>query len=121
MDHAHFEETKTGLGLIDIPVSNTGYLPIMKPLGEGSIHEWLKRMRIDVKGSLILSSAFLPHASSQAVYVHMSTGGCHICPMPANSSYPISKLTAAKLMEHFTSGIQKFERTVFTQELLQPR
>ncbi|KAL5405964.1 hypothetical protein PMIN06_010972 [Paraphaeosphaeria minitans] len=96
-----FESISKALGKIDIVISNTGYLPDTKPIAEADVEEWFKGMIINVKGTLNLAKAFLNYATEKLTSVHVSTGGCHIEPMPANSAYTVSKLAAARLMEYF--------------------
>ncbi|KPM41108.1 hypothetical protein AK830_g5452 [Neonectria ditissima] len=96
-----FEGVSEAFGKIDILISNAGYLPDTKPIAEADIEEWFRGMTINVKGTLILSKAFLKYGSKSPTLVHVSTGGCHIAPMPANSAYAVSKMAAAKMMEYF--------------------
>ncbi|KAF7550911.1 hypothetical protein G7Z17_g5389 [Cylindrodendrum hubeiense] len=99
--HEAFEDISEALGKIDILISNAGYLPDTKPIAEADVEEWVRGMTINVKGNLILSQAFLKNASDNPTFVHVSTGGCHIAPMPANSAYAVSKMAAARMMEYF--------------------
>jgi NAD(P)-dependent dehydrogenase (short-subunit alcohol dehydrogenase family) len=96
-----FGSASKALGRIDIVISNAGYLPDTKPIAEADVEEWFKGMTINVKGTLNLAKAFLNYAAEEPTFVHVSTGGCHIDPMPANSAYAVSKLAAARLMEYF--------------------
>ena len=96
-----FESISKALGKIDIVISNAGYLPDTKPIAEADVEEWFRGMIINVKGTLNLAKAFLKYATDKPTFVHVSTGGCHIEPMPANSAYAVSKLAAARLMEYF--------------------
>ncbi|OBT95618.1 hypothetical protein VE01_05898 [Pseudogymnoascus verrucosus] len=95
-----FEGIEKALGKVDILVSNAGYLPDTKPIAECNVEEWFRGMTVNVKGNLILSKAFLKHAAENPIFVHVSTGGCHIPPMPANSAYAVSKMAAARMMEY---------------------
>ncbi|KAH6613061.1 hypothetical protein C7974DRAFT_322247 [Boeremia exigua] len=95
-----FKGASDALGKIHIVIGNAGYLPDMKPIAQADTEEWFKGMTINVKGTLNLAKAFLHHAAESPTFVHVSTGGCHIDPMPANSAYAVSKLAAARLMEY---------------------
>lgn len=95
-----FEGIEKALGKVDILVSNAGYLPDTKPIVECDVEEWFRGMTVNVKGNLILSKAFLKHAAENPTFVHVSTGGCHIPPMPANCAYAVSKMAAAKMAEY---------------------
>ena len=96
-----FESVSTVLGKIHIVISNAGYLSDTEPIAEADVEAWFKGMTINFKGTLNLCKAFLNYASEKPTFVHVSTGGCHIEPMPANSGYSVSKLAAARLMEYF--------------------
>ena len=96
-----FEGASKALGKIDIVIGNAGYLPDTKPIAQADAEEWFKGMTVNVKGTLNLAKAFLNYAAEKPTFVHVSTGGCHIEPMPANSGYAVSKLAAARLMEYF--------------------
>jgi NAD(P)-dependent dehydrogenase (short-subunit alcohol dehydrogenase family) len=96
-----FQEITQAFGEIDVLVSNAGYLPDIKPISESNVEECFQGMTINVKGNLILAKAFLKYGSEKPTFVHVSTGGCHIAPMPSNSAYAVSKLAAAKMIEYF--------------------
>ncbi|KAI4952342.1 hypothetical protein J4E91_002811 [Alternaria rosae] len=96
-----FESASKALGKIHVVIGNAGYLPDTKPIAQADPEEWFKGMTINVKGTLNLARAFLNYAAEKPTFVHVSTGGCHIEPMPANSGYAVSKLAAARLMEYF--------------------
>ncbi|CEI67659.1 hypothetical protein FVEN_g9478 [Fusarium venenatum] len=96
-----FEGVSKAFGEIDILISNAGYLPDTKPMAEADVEEWFKGMTMNVKGTLILSKVFLKYASKNPTFVHVSTSGCHIAPMPKNSAYAVSKMAAARMMEYF--------------------
>ncbi|CAN9325051.1 unnamed protein product [Alternaria alternata] len=96
-----FEGASKALGKIDIVIGNAGYLPDTKPIAQADTEEWFRGMTINVKGTLNLTKYFLQYAAEKPTFVHVSTGGCHIEPMPANSGYAVSKMAAARLMEYF--------------------
>jgi NAD(P)-dependent dehydrogenase (short-subunit alcohol dehydrogenase family) len=96
-----FESASKALGKIHIVIGNAGYLPDTKLIAQADTEEWFKGMTINVQGTLNLAKAFLNYAAEKPTFVHVSTGGCHIEPMPTNSGYAVSKLAAARLMEYF--------------------
>lgn len=96
-----FDGASTALGRIHIVISNAAYLPDTKPVVQADIEEWFKGMTVNVMGTLNLAKAFIEYAAEKPTFVHVSTGACHIEPMPTNSAYAVSKLAAAKLMEYF--------------------
>lgn len=88
-------------GKIDILVSNAGYMSDLEPLATGSIAEWWKGMEINLKGNIILTQAFLRHASPTPVFIALSTAGAHLPAIPGGfSSYSVSKLALVKMMEY---------------------
>ncbi|KAB2099501.1 hypothetical protein AG0111_0g12363 [Alternaria gaisen] len=96
-----FEGASKALGKIDIVIGNAGYLPDTKPIAQADTEEWFRGMTTNVKGTPNLTKSFLQYAAEKPTFVHVSTGGCHIEPMPANSGYAVSKMAAARLMEYF--------------------
>jgi NAD(P)-dependent dehydrogenase (short-subunit alcohol dehydrogenase family) len=53
-----------------------------------------------VKGSLLVTRAFLEKAASEAVLISISAGLAYISPMAGFSSYSSSKLASAKFFEY---------------------
>ncbi|KAI9854447.1 MAG: hypothetical protein M1813_001241 [Trichoglossum hirsutum] len=87
---------------VDIFVNNAAYLPDPVPAKDASVDEWWRGYEINVKGSLILTQAFLRAAASEdAVLINVSTAGVHVPVqhLPKLSSYGSSKLAAVKLFE----------------------
>jgi NAD(P)-dependent dehydrogenase (short-subunit alcohol dehydrogenase family) len=108
-----FEATKKEFGPVDILVSNAGYLPDVVPLAETSVDEFWKGMEINLKGSLILSQAFLGHASENPIMISINTAGAHVPPlMPGMGGYAVSKIAASKLMDYL--GLENPNMRVMT-------
>lgn len=54
-----------------------------------------------MKGNYLLAREFLPFAAARdAVLLHISSGVCHIPPMPGLSSYAPSKLASNRFFEY---------------------
>ena len=87
---------------IDVLVHNAGYLPDVEPVSTTPVTEWWRGFEINVKGSFIVTQAFLKHAAKDAVLVNMTTGVAHLPTFPHYSSYAASKLAAVK----FFNGVQ---------------
>ena len=84
---------------IDVLVHNAGYLPDVEPIATSTLAEWWRGFEINVKGSYIVSKAFLKHAAENAVVVNMTTGVAHLLAMLDYSSYAASKMGALKFFE----------------------
>ncbi|RDW58475.1 hypothetical protein BP5796_12405 [Coleophoma crateriformis] len=80
-----------------------GYLPDAQPISEADVEEWSRGMTINVKGNLIVAKYFLKYSSEKPTFVHVSAGGGHMPPLPSHSSYAVSKLAAAKMMEYLAA------------------
>ncbi|KAH0555671.1 hypothetical protein GP486_006383 [Trichoglossum hirsutum] len=88
---------------VDIFVNNAAYLPDPTPAKDASVDEWWRGYEVNVKGSLILTQAFLNTAvSKDAVLINVSTAGVHVPVqyLPGLSSYSSSKLAAVKLFDY---------------------
>ena len=76
-----FAETEKEFGPVDILVSNAAYLPDVEPLATANVDEFFRGFEVNVKGTLILSQAFLKHASEKSTLISINTGGAHVGPM----------------------------------------
>ncbi|PQE21494.1 short chain dehydrogenase protein [Rutstroemia sp. NJR-2017a BBW] len=80
----------------------SGYCPKPSPIPSSEEDEWSKGFEINVKGTFLVSRAFLPTAdSSQATFLGI-TSDVSLMPaayLPGLSSYVSSKLAQAKLYE----------------------
>jgi NAD(P)-dependent dehydrogenase (short-subunit alcohol dehydrogenase family) len=76
-----FEKTKEDFGPVDILVSNAAYFPDILPLAKIDVDEFWKGFEVNVKGNLILSQAFLKHASEKPTLISINAGGAHAPPM----------------------------------------
>ena len=84
---------------IDILVHNAGYLPDMEPIAKSELAEWWRGFEVNVKGSFIVTQAFLKNAAEGAVLVNLTTGVAHLPAFPEYSSYATSKLGGIKFFE----------------------
>jgi NAD(P)-dependent dehydrogenase (short-subunit alcohol dehydrogenase family) len=96
-------QSLSGGRAVDICVSNAGYLPDIVPTRDADIAEWWSGYEINVKGSLIVTQAFLRVAASEnAVLISVSAGAAHmpVTQLPGWSAYVSSKLAAVKVFEY---------------------
>jgi NAD(P)-dependent dehydrogenase (short-subunit alcohol dehydrogenase family) len=99
---------RTSVGVVDVLVSNAGYLPDLGPVKDASLDDWWRGMEVNVRGPLILTRAFLDVAGPNAALLNISSSVAHVPYYPGYSSYASSKLAAAKAFEY----IQKENPTI---------
>jgi NAD(P)-dependent dehydrogenase (short-subunit alcohol dehydrogenase family) len=87
-------------GPIDVLVSNAGYLPDRLPIASSDVEEWWSAYNVNVKGSLLVTRAFLKNAASDAVLLNISAGLAYVPPTFGFSSYATSKVASAKFFEY---------------------
>jgi len=88
------------IGPIDVLVSNAGYLPDKLDIVSTDVEQWWSAYSVNVKGSLLVTRAFLENAASDAVLINISTGLSHMPPMAGFSAYSSSKLASSKFFEY---------------------
>lgn len=87
-------------GTVDILVHNAGYMPDLSPVKGTRLDEWWRDFEINVKGSFIVTQAFLKVASLNATLVNVTAGLVHVQgPLPGYSSYVSSKMASAKFFQ----------------------
>ena len=90
----------TAIGTVDILVNNAGYLPDFAPVKDADLFEWWQGFEINVKGSFIVTQAFLKVASAKATIVNVSAAMVHThAAFPGCSSYISSKMASAKFFQ----------------------
>ncbi|RFU36003.1 hypothetical protein B7463_g320, partial [Scytalidium lignicola] len=96
-----FAGTKEAFGPIDIFISNAAYLSAPQKIKDADIDDYMKGAEINIKGTLIVSQAFLANAAENANYLSISTAGIHVPAVPFGiSGYVSTKLAAAKIVEY---------------------
>ncbi|KAI4121898.1 MAG: hypothetical protein LQ338_006098 [Usnochroma carphineum] len=99
-DQTAIENAFVTFSTVDILVHNAGYMPDLIPVKETRLEEWWRGFEINVKGSFIVTQAFLNVASPDATLVNVTAGLVHIqAPLPGYSSYLSSKLASAKFFQ----------------------
>ncbi len=84
---------------IDVLVHNAGYLPNITPVATADLTEWWQGFEVNIKGSIIVTRAFLKHAAKDAVLIALTTGIVHLPPLLDYSSYGASKLAGLKFFD----------------------
>ncbi|KAH8691549.1 hypothetical protein BGW36DRAFT_388550 [Talaromyces proteolyticus] len=97
---AVFLKVANTFGNIDILVNNAGFQPALQPIKDAKLDDVWEAYEINVKGSIIVTKAFLRHASAKASLINFSTGVAHLPFMPGMSAYGGSKLAATKFFEY---------------------
>jgi len=106
-DKAAIKKAADAIGSWDVIVANAGYLPTSDAIATVDSDEWWKGFEINVKGSAILSQAFLPKKKSGGTIIGYSSGAAFLPPsvpnMVGTSSYSASKLAAARVYEYLAA------------------
>jgi NAD(P)-dependent dehydrogenase (short-subunit alcohol dehydrogenase family) len=102
-----FETTKKDYGLIDVLVSNAGYLNTPGPIASAPLDDYWSTFEINVKGSIIVAQEFLrANAGSQnATFINISSGAGHIPYIPDYSAYAASKMATLRVMEYLSHEV----------------
>ncbi|KAL8700834.1 MAG: hypothetical protein Q9224_000782 [Gallowayella concinna] len=99
-DQQAIEDAFLSFGTVDILVNNAGFMPDLHPIKDSPLNEWWRGFEINVKGSFIVTQAFLKVASPSAALVNITAGLVHIQdPLPGYSSYVSSKTASAKFFQ----------------------
>lgn len=93
-------EAISALGAISVFINNTGYLPHIGSLLGSDIDEWLSGYEVNLKGSFLVTRAFLKNTTEGSVLINISSELAHVPPVPVHSAYGISKLAATKFFEY---------------------
>ncbi|KAH7310699.1 hypothetical protein B0I35DRAFT_358530 [Stachybotrys elegans] len=96
----HFSHIARHFGKIDVLVNNAGYQPDLASIKDTQLDTLWRTYEVNVKGSIIVTKAFLQHANAKAVLINFSTGVAHLPFMPGMAAYGTSKLGAAKFFEY---------------------
>lgn len=87
-----FATVRNDIGLIDVLVSNAGYLPKLGPVKDIPIDEFWKAFEINVKGATTLVQSFLGAAAEDAVLIDINAGFAHV----TIASFPLAPYAASK-------------------------
>jgi len=98
---AAFENIKSTIGLVDVLVSNAGYLPDIESIEHISVDEWWRGYEVNVKGTFIVAKTALAVILAQdAVVLNITTAIATLPYIPRYSSYATSKIASIKLFEY---------------------
>jgi NAD(P)-dependent dehydrogenase (short-subunit alcohol dehydrogenase family) len=98
---AAFDQIASEFGKIDVFVSNSGFLSTPNTIASSDFDDWWTSMETNVKGSFLVSRAFLRHAAKDAYLLNISTAIGHMPALPMGiSAYAASKAAAIKLFEY---------------------
>lgn len=87
-----FATIRSEIGLIDVLVSNAGYLPRPGPVKDTPIDDFWRAFEINVKGATLLVQGFLGAAAEDAVLIDINAGLAHI----TNTRFPVAPYAASK-------------------------
>jgi len=91
---------------LDILILNAGYLSGLRPLGTESIEEWQSAFEVNILSPYFMTSPFLSVAAKDAKIINISTAVAHLPPFKDFTSYGVTKLGGAKLMDYFAAENQ---------------
>lgn len=101
-----FKDIKSDVGVVDVFVSNAGYMPAPNLICNTDINDYWKAFEVHVKGTLICAQNYfrllLPDRGDDSVllptFISMSTVGVHLPSSPMMSAYVSSKIAAWKMV-----------------------
>ena len=91
---------KSNIDLIDTLVNNVGYLPNLISMRDSDVEDWFSGFEINVKGTAIVTNAFLDVAAPDPVLTNHITSGVDFIPIPGYASNAVSKLAALKFFDY---------------------
>lgn len=102
-----FETTKKDYGLIDVIVSNAGYLNTPGPIASAPLADYWSTFEINVKGTLIVAQEFLraQAGSPNTTFISINSGAAHIPYIPDYSAYTASKIATLRVMEYLSHEV----------------
>lgn len=107
--NALIQKTLEEIGHIDILVSNAGVYGTKGPIEEINWDEWSEAIDINLKGTVFLSRAVLPHMKKQqhGKMIFISGGGA-TKPLPFLSAYAASKAAVVRFAETLAEEVKTF-------------
>jgi NAD(P)-dependent dehydrogenase (short-subunit alcohol dehydrogenase family) len=95
-------------GPIHVLISNAGYLPEWKSIGEEtSFHDWWNGFETNVKGPHNVLSAFLKTSAPDATVLNIVSGAVNTI-IPGQSAYSSSKIASTRLFEVFQKEYPRY-------------
>lgn len=96
-----FTSIKKEIGLIDVLVSNAGYLPRPAPVKDTPIDDFWRAFEINVKGATTLVQGFLGAAAEDAVLIDINAGLAHVMyPHFPVAPYAASKAAFTRVLDY---------------------
>ncbi|KAI9874074.1 MAG: hypothetical protein M1830_010220 [Pleopsidium flavum] len=94
-----FASIKKDIGMIDVLVSNAAYLANLSTVKDASIDDFWTGFEVNVKGTTILTQAFLKSASEDAVLIDINAGMAHTSHGGPFASYAASKIAVTRVLD----------------------
>jgi NAD(P)-dependent dehydrogenase (short-subunit alcohol dehydrogenase family) len=96
-----FSTVTSEIGRISILVNNAAYLSEHVLVAQSPLVDYWHGFEVNVKGSLIVTQAFLNCAAAHAAtLINVTSGAAHIPYIPGYSGYAASKLALVKIMDY---------------------
>jgi NAD(P)-dependent dehydrogenase (short-subunit alcohol dehydrogenase family) len=93
---------KQEFGLIDILVSNAGYLNTPGPIASAPLDDYWTTFETNVKGSIVVAQEMLraQAGAANSTFISINSGAAHIPYIPDYSAYAASKMATLRVMEY---------------------
>ncbi|KAN0089695.1 NAD(P)-binding protein [Hyaloscypha variabilis] len=88
---------------LDILILNAGYFSGLRPLGTETVEEWQSAFEVNILSPYLMISSFLHVSPASPKIINISTAIAHLPPFQDFSSYGVTKLGGAKLMDYFAA------------------
>ncbi|KAH7323644.1 oxidoreductase [Rhexocercosporidium sp. MPI-PUGE-AT-0058] len=88
-----------GTSKIDVLVSNAAIIGPQDPVKDVDANKFLEAINTNLKGSLNVAQAFLPHAAPDAVVIEVNSSAAHFNFGPGFASYSVAKLAVFRLWD----------------------
>jgi NAD(P)-dependent dehydrogenase (short-subunit alcohol dehydrogenase family) len=95
-----FIKIANDFGNINILINNAGYQPNIQPIKESSLDDFWKGFEVNVKGSFVITQAFLRVCNPNASLINFTTGLTHLPFVPGMTGYVTSKVASAKFFDY---------------------
>ena len=98
--NAAFESIKETVGLVDILVSNAGYMASPEPIATAPVDDWWRSYEVNVKGTVIAFQAFVKAAAPDPVFISLNTAAAHAGHSSNWSAYGSSKTATLEVLAY---------------------
>lgn len=95
-----FKQAAIHFGPLDILVNNAAYYSGLTTVDDSTVDSWYVSFDVNVRGTFLVTKAFLANSTPNATILNISSGAAHISPpFPGYSAYTASKVAALRFFE----------------------